>query len=235
MTRRGAGSPALRAACGIAVLSVTSSLDNFLVGASLGLGGFARLSLSLNGIISFCNALGALSSTFVGRLFGAKAPAAAGCVGGAIFLWLGVGEAVAAASGGDSELSRAAAEGRAWVVAIPMTLNNLAGGVAGGLSGYSALAMGSAAFAASFSMMQLGFAAGRFGGEVDWLDPHALAAAAFAVLAVSQLKEALDECRNRGGAAEAAAPPAGAAAYEALPAVAATTYAPLEVAKGQSD
>ena len=59
-----ASSSRTQQACGILILSISSSLDNFLVGASLGISGdAAHLSVSLNAIISFCNALGALSST----------------------------------------------------------------------------------------------------------------------------------------------------------------------------
>ena len=45
-----------------------------------------------------------------------------------------------------------------------MTLNNLAGGVAGRLAGYPAAAMGLGALVASFVLMAAGFALGRAGG-----------------------------------------------------------------------
>ena len=219
-------------ACGILILSISSSLDNFLVGASLGISGdAAHLSVSLNAIISFCNALGALSSTYFGRVAGGRAPALAGCLAAGIFAWLSYGEADAAYRGGPSALSSDAAAGRAWVVAVPMTLNNLAGGVAGGLSGYPAPAMGAAAFAASFSLMALGFAVGKVGNNATAANPHAFAAAAFGLLAAAQVRDVLAARRRTRGDPT---PDVGEDAYAAVPSEDAATYAPFSVGDASS-
>jgi putative Mn2+ efflux pump MntP len=175
------------------VLSMTSSLDNLAVGFSLGMVS-DELSPQLNGIVSLCNAAGALGSSFVGVFLGALAPSAAGFLASAIFAWLGYSEAHAYATNEESILAGLALKGSAWKLALPMTLNNLAGGVAGGLAGVPPIALGVGGFIASFSMMYLGHVAGVWirpsstGGKSAgvWLDERLVAASVFLLLAVNQ-------------------------------------------------
>jgi len=60
----------------------------------------------------------------------------------------------------------------ALALAVPMTLNNIAGGVAGGASGISPQLSFILAFACSFIMMDLGYI---FGGsfQIRWVEEHA--------------------------------------------------------------
>ena len=88
-------------------------------------------------------------------------------------------------------MSSLALKGDAWKLALPMTLNNLAGGVAGGLSGYASFSMGAAAFLASFGLMALGHRTGKLGANASALDPRLAATAAFATLGLQQLAGAL--------------------------------------------
>jgi len=90
-------------------------------------------------------------------------------------------------------LASLAASGSALALAVPMTLNNLAGGVAGGLSGSGPLAMGFGALVASFVLMACGHWLGGWaiaGGKKSALagaEPRVCAAAVFFSLAIAQL------------------------------------------------
>lgn len=174
----------------LVLLSCTSSLDNFVVGVTLGMHG-DFLPLRLNAIISSANAFGALASTKAGVVMGQAAPQLAGAAAGLIFLYLAGGEAVGWWTNEPSSLSSLALKGDAWKLALPMTLNNLAGGVAGGLSGYASFSMGAAAFLASFGLMALGHRTGKLGANASALDPRLAATAAFATLGLQQLAGAL--------------------------------------------
>lgn len=76
-----------------------------------------------------------------------------------------------------------------------MTLNNIAGGIAGGLGGLGALPMGFATLIASFSLMAIGHFAGAALGArkelAERADPRCIAALTFAALGISQLKDAV--------------------------------------------
>lgn len=171
------------------MLSCTSSLDNFVVGITLGMNG--ELPLQLNVVVSSANSFGALASTKVGALLGGAAPSFAGALAGSIFLYLAAQEAFGFYTGEESQLAGLALKGSAWKLALPMTLNNVAGGVAGGLTGFSPLAMGAAAWAASFGLMALGHRTGRLGKNASALDPRLIACAAFATLGFQQLADAV--------------------------------------------
>ena len=171
------------------LLSATSSLDNFVVGVTLGMAG-ARDPTRLNGIVAAANAVGAAASTSVGAFLGDRAPAAAGAVAGLVFLGLGVGEARGYAADEPSRLSGLALTGSAWALALPMTLNNVAGGVAGGLAGFPARATGGAAFVASFGLMALGYRCGALGAAAARADPRLVAAAVFLSMGLAQLASA---------------------------------------------
>jgi hypothetical protein len=93
----------------------------------------------------------------------------------------------------NSDLAKLAVSGSAFALAVPMTLNNLAGGVAGGLSGSGPLGMGLGALAASFVLMASGHCLGRWASEgydkksLTGADPRLCAAIIFFGLATSQL------------------------------------------------
>lgn len=92
-----------------------------------------------------------------------------------------------------SDLTKLAVSGSALALAVPMTLNNLAGGVAGGLSGSGALGMGLGALMASFVLMASGHCLGRWASAGDdkkafvGADPRLCAAFIFFGLATSQI------------------------------------------------
>eukprot|EP00978_Attheya_sp_CCMP212_P009810 scaffold23396_cov47-Attheya_sp.AAC.1 len=150
----------------VLLLSVTSSLDNFAVGAALGVTG-RPLSYRLNAIISIANAAGAWGSAGFGHAvaimgWGGLGGAAASLLASALFSYLGTQELKSFCRQEESSLlavnkNEQKQEGQlAWKLALPMTLNNLAGGVAGGLGGATGLDMGIGAFVASFFLMALG-------------------------------------------------------------------------------
>lgn len=137
-------------------LALASSTDNFAVGASLALAGGA-LPPWLNLSIALCNALGALASASVGGLLGSLAPRIAPLLAAAIFGWLAFEEVGSRQRGEDaSPLVSAAADGLLWRLALPMTLNNLAGGVAGGAIGVGPGLAFACALLASVVMMATG-------------------------------------------------------------------------------
>lgn len=136
------------------------------------------------------NALGACASTGLGAFLGDRAPALAGLAAGGIFCCLGASEARGWFLDEPSPLASLAARGDAAALAVPMTLNNIAGGIGAGLAGYSVAAMGVGAFAASFIMWGLGAAAGRAGAAATRLDPRVLAASIFLSLGLAQLADA---------------------------------------------
>eukprot|EP00747_Dinoflagellata_sp_TGD_P106369 gnl/TRDRNA2_/TRDRNA2_169839_c0_seq3.p1 gnl/TRDRNA2_/TRDRNA2_169839_c0~~gnl/TRDRNA2_/TRDRNA2_169839_c0_seq3.p1 ORF type:complete len:349 (+),score=62.16 gnl/TRDRNA2_/TRDRNA2_169839_c0_seq3:90-1049(+) len=172
------------------VLSTTSSLDNFAVGVSLGM-----MSLPLQTrvalIVACCNAVGAVLSSHVGMMLGSMAPSAAGVLAAIIFGSLGWEEADSYCEGEASTMSGLAAKGLAWKLALPMTLNNLAGGVAGGLSGIGPVTMGAGSLLASFGLMWLGHKSGRM--VARHFDSRVASAVVFFGLAGTQAYDALTE------------------------------------------
>ena len=172
------------------VLSLTSSTDNFVVGFGLGASD-AALSLRMNLIVAMANALGALCSSFVGIALGQSAPAAAGILAALIFAFLGYQEFSAHAANESSPLPSLAERGEAWKLALSMTLNNLAGGVAGGLAGAKPASMGLGALVASSLLMWGGH---RVGGTLrrrlsagSSFNPQLFAGGLFVALALKQL------------------------------------------------
>ena len=79
----------------------------------------------------------------------------------------------------------------AWKLAIPMTLNNVAGGVAGGLAGTDPLVMFMAAFLASYGLMSLGYFLGSYtsNGYSDKkeCDPRLASSCIFIIIGIFQL------------------------------------------------
>lgn len=175
------------------VLAFSSSTDNFAVGLSVALAG-STLPPRVNLIISVCNALGALLSTAVGVLLGKAAPTLGSAAAAAVFIYLAWEELTSWRNcERTSPLARSASAGLVWKLALPMTLNNLAGGVASGVIGVAPLVAGTAALLASYVMMAFGFFLGKRLGFIveQWMDPRVLAAAVFVSVAVAQLIEAL--------------------------------------------
>ena len=171
------------------LLAISSSTDNFAVGLSVALAG-CRLKLKVNFIIAVCNAMGALSSAGFGQIIGGSAPTLAPALAGAIFMYLAWEELASWRRGEHaSPLTRQAADGMVWRLAVPMTLNNLAGGVASGVVGVGPIVAGGCALAASFVMMASGHCLGRTLGHVveKCLDPRLLAVTVFASVALVQL------------------------------------------------
>ena len=148
-------------------LSISSSLDNFAVGLSLGLVSkrngscYHGMPHTFNLIIAVCNALGALASTYVGLKFGHMAPMIASWIASFAFLYLGFKEVHdwynMEEEGINNTRDAASTNAQsAWKLATPMTLNNIAGGVAGGLAGTDPLIMLMMAFLASYGLMYFG-------------------------------------------------------------------------------
>ena len=79
-----------------------------------------------------------------------------------------------------------------------MTLNNLAGGVAGGVAGISPLIAGIGALVASYLMMSAGHYVGRrLGSAVEQcVDPRVVAAVIFVSVAIAQLVDAAQTWRH---------------------------------------
>lgn len=171
------------------VLSLASSLDNFAVGVSLGMYG-RPLSMRVNIIVSACNAVGALLSSQIGVLLGQQAPDVAALLGAIIFVWLGYSEADSYRLDEASPLTNLAEAGVAWRLAVPMTLNNVAGGVAGGLAKVRSVDMFFGALVASFGLMFFGHLFGKYGSKlVNSIDPRLVGALAFTFLGTSQLAD----------------------------------------------
>jgi putative Mn2+ efflux pump MntP len=175
-----------------ALLYISSSTDNFAVGASVALSGSPH-SVYVNGVIAVCNASAALVSAAFGVYLGDAAPTVAPLAAAIIFLYLAYEEVRSLLQGEDaSPLAQMAVSGLAWRLAVPMSINNLAGGIAGGVVGIGPLQAGFWALVASYAMFRLGHYVGdnlsRF--IEGCLDPRVLAATIFTIVAMMQLHDA---------------------------------------------
>uniref|UniRef100_A0A7S2MGE7 GDT1 family protein n=1 Tax=Helicotheca tamesis TaxID=374047 RepID=A0A7S2MGE7_9STRA len=149
------------------ILAIGSSIDNFAVGLSLGLTGLP-CKLHINTIIAFSNALGACIAS-AGGLFITNTTAS-GSIGSLlaaiVFAHLSKEEFCSfRRKEPTSPLVQLASksEGSAAIIlnlAIPMTLNNLAGGVAGGVVGITPMEAFGCAFLVSFVFMMGGHVLG---------------------------------------------------------------------------
>ncbi|KAL7485999.1 hypothetical protein ACHAW6_011607 [Cyclotella cf. meneghiniana] len=186
------------------LLACGSSTDNFAVGTSLGISN-KPLNTASNAIISLLNALGAFASASGGHLFGELAPFLATLLAALIFAYLSVDEfssywrrrndtknvgvtsTLTMKSGGIRDALR---------LALPMTLNNLAGGAAGGAAGIDAKTAGVMAFFASFCMMKIGHVVGGcltnpVGNKIH---TNVISGAIFSCLAMIQFMQLLQLC-----------------------------------------
>jgi putative Mn2+ efflux pump MntP len=214
------------------ILSVSSSLDNFAVGFSLGLlvepgDDGARNDLSHNNnvngrqrqqfmwfkfnlIISFFNAIGALFSSIVGSAAHNTSDIdfqfLCTCLSSAVFLYLGLKELFDAHSspkksacardeeregkGHKKKKKKTQVLDNPLALAVPMTLNNLAGGLAGGLTGRNTpVTMFGAALAASYILMESGRALASSNGSrslMERFDERVVSGMIFLGLAVWQ-------------------------------------------------
>mmetsp|Transcript_84175 Transcript_84175/g.170663 ORF Transcript_84175/g.170663 Transcript_84175/m.170663 type:complete len:232 (+) Transcript_84175:112-807(+) len=188
------------------LLALASSTDNFMVGLSVGISN-RSLSFGVNALISVCNATGALLAGFGGAVLGQNLPPyVSPLLSGIAFGGLALREffdfwqtarrkrglhrkekethqpneskedASIIITGSEKNLDMI----RAMHLAIPMTLNNLAGGVAGGAIGVSPLRAGLYGLIASFLTMALGHWIGRYVANFsrqkykssDWENTH---------------------------------------------------------------
>ena len=175
-----------------ALLYISSSTDNFAVGASVALSGSPH-SVYVNGVIAVCNASAALVSAAFGTYLGDAAPTVAPMAAAAIFLYLAYEEVCSLIRGEDaSPLAQMAVSGLAWRLAVPMSINNLAGGIASGVAGIGPLEAGFWALVASYAMFRLGHYLGdNLGRFIEGcLDPRVLAATIFTIVAMLQLHDA---------------------------------------------
>ena len=175
------------------LLALGSSVDNLAVGVSLGLTATPLHSmLVVNTIVAACNALGAGLATFGGTLLGKSLPNAAPAIAALAFSYLGWQECRAWWQDEDSSVASLALDNALLSLALPMTLNNLAGGLAGGVAGIGPLTAAGLALVASFLMMYVGHLVGwQLGGSIP-VDPRAAAGCIFVVLALAQVFDALD-------------------------------------------
>ena len=177
------------------LLACGSSTDNFAVGTSLGISNKQPLKHSSNVIISICNASGAYISAAGGHLLGELAPKYATLFAAIIFAYLATDELLSWRKSGSSESSsstltiKSSSIKDVMRIAIPMTLNNLAGGAAGGASGIDANTSFIMALVASFCMMKMGHTAGIYlttSFETRNIDTHVASGMIFACLALMQ-------------------------------------------------
>lgn len=150
-------------------LALASSTDNFTVGFSIGIRR-KHLGPWANVVISLCNGLGALVAVFGGRVIMGIIPSFANIAAALVFgvlgmveialYWNGCDDISSPASSSSSSVGGAMNLAQVLQLAIPMTLNNLAGGAAGGAVGLSPGMVGFFAVVASYAMMYFGHMAG---------------------------------------------------------------------------
>mmetsp|Transcript_1508 Transcript_1508/g.1926 ORF Transcript_1508/g.1926 Transcript_1508/m.1926 type:complete len:199 (+) Transcript_1508:102-698(+) len=166
------------------LLALASSTDNFTVGVSVGCSRKKTLPVKANLFISVCNATGALVAGYGGVALSETLPSFLAPLLAAIaFGYLSLQElllfrknkksADENANKDDSEQQQE--QSMDWCNAIrlafPMTVNNLAGGVAGGAAGLSPLMTSAYALVASFVTMSMGYNVGRRIGASLPCDP----------------------------------------------------------------
>lgn len=176
------------------LLACGSSMDNFAVGASLGISN-KELKQSTNAIISILNASGAYISAAGGHFLGELAPTLAILFAGMVFTYLAADEFISwRRRNTESTLTmKSSSISDAVRIAVPMTLNNLAGGAAGGASGIEARTAGIMALVASFCMMKMGHTVGVYlmtSIEMN-IDTRIISGSIFASLGIMQFIQLL--------------------------------------------
>ena len=186
------------------LVGVGSSTDNFVVGLTVGLKKNGHKSfLKFNLVISLANAIGAyvastiglsvLGITFTGNEEVTREYSS--LLAGIAFYYLAINEYLQSKQeeeerqgGQDISSKDQFSIQETLQLALPMTLNNLAGGIASGVSGISPFISFAMAFICSFGMMQIGYIlAVQF--HIRWIESHAnaFAMAAFGFLANLQI------------------------------------------------
>ena len=174
------------------LLALASSTDNFTVGVSVGVG-HKKLPFWVNSFISVCNATGAWIAGFGGILVGQTMPLLAPLLAACAFGVLALQEWKDRGSNNDginkTNLRALSEISEVLRLALPMTLNNLAGGVAGGAAGLSPLVTALYALVASFVTMAVGHAIGYRLGKTTRVDPSLVSACLLGALCLLTLQE----------------------------------------------
>lgn len=171
------------------LLPIVSSLDNFAVGASLGMSGHP-LPVSANCIIALANAFGMMLSGCFGQFMGAQLGHLVMYFAGCMFVGIGLLELYGLQKEQESLAHRFAARAveSPWLISVPMTLNNLAGGVAGGLAGANVFILSISTLLASFIMMLMGHSLGlMLGTKLTRVNPQLFGAVGFVCLGLAEL------------------------------------------------
>lgn len=184
-----APTPATSAAWALVALPVVSSLDNFAVGAALGVAGHVLLPWTVV-VVAIMNGVGMLLSCSFGSSLGGALGTVATVIAGGAFSIIGVLEMCSWHKGEDGlmdKMVKLAVARNAWSLGLPMTLNNLSAGVAGGLAGANIAILTLLTVAASFGLMYIGYLLGRLAGRKLPVDPRPAGGLAFLLLGLSQL------------------------------------------------
>jgi putative Mn2+ efflux pump MntP len=188
------------------LLALASSTDNFTVGVTIGVCG-KLLPLWVNGLISGCNASGAMMAAYGGALASQHMPLLAPLLAAFAFGYLSWSEIVNYYGRTKRQTSKHKEDDEhhqqkpkehqplhlasVLRLALPMTLNNLAGGVAGGAAGLSPWMASAYALLASFGMMAVGHSVGIKLGRNLSHDPSLIAGILLALLCLLTVNEAI--------------------------------------------
>lgn len=174
------------------LLALASSTDNFAVGFSIGIGR-NNLPLWVNAAISFCNGLGAFLAGYGGSLLNENLPFFAPSLAAIVFGTLGVQELFSYTQGSDANTESVLSNIPLVLrLAVPMTLNNLAGGAAGGAVGLTPGISGLYALMASFLTMYIGHFIGyRVGAQKIAIHPSLVSGLLLLALCVLTILEML--------------------------------------------
>lgn len=172
------------------LLSLASSTDNFTVGISVGFS-HKRLPIWVNAFISICNAAGALVAGLGGVILSQHIPLLAPMLASLAFGVLAIHEFHEFLHSSKTEEKHQFLEiSQVIRLAVPMTLNNLAGGVAGGAVGLSPLVSASYALLASFLTMAVGHRIGHRLGKSQMVNPSLVSCCLLGALCLLTLREA---------------------------------------------
>jgi putative Mn2+ efflux pump MntP len=184
------------------ILALASSTDNFTVGFSVGLTG-QLFPLAANAFIAVCNAVGAFVASYGGSFMGEALPSAAAMLAALAFGYLALKELCSylehrqqqqqqnttSADNAVSVVKKQIDMQNVLGLAIPMTLNNLAGGIAGGAAGLPPTMTATYCLISSFTSMTVGYFLGKRIGSRLPFEPSLLAAFLMGVLCLLTLNE----------------------------------------------
>jgi putative Mn2+ efflux pump MntP len=183
------------------ILALASSTDNFTVGFSVGLTG-QLFPLGANAFIAVCNALGAFVASYGGSFMGEALPSAAAMLAALAFGYLAQKELNSYLDHRKQQQNTPSADKNSAAstlkkidmqnvlgLAIPMTLNNLAGGIAGGAAGLSPTITAMYCLGASFGCLTFGYLLGKRIGSRLPFDPSLLSSFLLGVLCLLTLNE----------------------------------------------